>query len=56
MFEEETLVNRVTELVGYDETTARNVIREIAKWLEEDGSHCGAKCAFRLEQEADYYG
>lgn len=49
------LVDRVSEIIGYDDTNARNVILEIAKWLEEDGSHCGPRCAFRLEQQADDY-
>jgi hypothetical protein len=52
---EKTLVARVRELVGYDDDYARNAIREIAKWLEEEDSTCDPRCAFRLEQEADNY-
>jgi len=55
MTDKQTLVSRVRALVGYDDTYARDAIREIAKWLEEDGSHCDPRCAFRLEQQADNY-
>ncbi len=55
MTEPKSLVVRVRELVGHDDTYARDAIREIAKWLEEDGSHCGPRCAFRLEQQAENY-
>ena len=50
-----SLVARVRELVGHDDAYARDAIREIAKWLEEDGSLSGPRCAFRLEQQAENY-
>ena len=52
ILKETTLVSRVTELVGYDDWYARNAIREIARWLEENEY---SKCAIRLKQEADNY-
>lgn len=55
MTKPKSLVARVRELVGHDDTYARDAIREIAKWLEEDGSFGGAKCAFRLEQQLEIY-
>ena len=32
---------------------AKAAILEIAKWLEEDGTLTGAKCAFMLEQQVE---
>lgn len=55
MTEPKSLVARVRELVGHDDTYARDAIREIAKWLVEDGSLGAAKCAFRLEQQLEIY-
>lgn len=55
MTETKSLVARVRELAGYDDMHARAAIREIARWLEEDGSHCGPRCAFRLEQQSENY-
>ena len=55
MTKTKSLVARVRELAGYDDMCARAAIREIARWLEEDGSHCGPRCAFRLEQQAENY-
>ena len=37
---------------GFDDWYARNAIREIARWLEENEY---SKCAIRLKQEADNY-
>jgi hypothetical protein len=52
MTEEKTLVARVRERVGYDDRYARDAIREIAKWLDEN---MFTECAIRLKQEADIY-
>jgi hypothetical protein len=52
MTKEKTLVARVRERVGYDDLYARNAIREIAKWLDENAI---PGCSTRLEQEADRY-
>lgn len=49
----ETLVNRVIKLVGYDDSYARDSIREIAKWLDEEG--LSNECARKLEEEANNY-
>lgn len=53
MTKKETLVNRVIKLVGYDDSYARGAIREIAKWLDEEGFP--SECARKLEEEADNY-
>tara|TARA_R110000868_G_scaffold3012_1_gene20291 strand:- start:437 stop:601 length:165 start_codon:yes stop_codon:yes gene_type:complete len=52
MTKTKSLVVRVRELVGHDDTYARDAIREIAKWLEENDY---SKCSIRLKQEADNY-
>jgi len=52
MTKEKTLVARVRERVGYDDRYARDAIREIAKWLDENAI---PGCSARLEQEADKY-
>jgi hypothetical protein len=52
MTEEKTLVARLIPHVGHDDGYARNAIREIAKWLDENTI---PGCSTRLEQEADRY-
>lgn len=36
--EQKTLIGRLTEVVGYDDAYARNALREIADWIENDSN------------------
>lgn len=53
MTESESLYSRVIAVVGHDYDYARAAILECAKWLEEEGTLTGAKCAFMLEQQVE---
>lgn len=47
----EDLLDRVAIVTGHNYDYASAAILEIAKWLEEDNTLTGAKCAFMLEQQ-----
>jgi len=53
MTEPKSLLDRVIDVVGGDYDYARASILEVAKWLEEDKTLTGAKCAFMLEQQVE---
>jgi len=53
MSKQKRLVERITDIVGYDETIARNVLREIADWMDDD--YCLFYTAYFFRKEADRY-
>ena len=54
MTKQKTLVDRLSEVVGYDDAYARNALREIADWIEND-SNFYYLTPSQLREEADRF-